>query len=66
MALAVPNKLGLSSLGVFSLIIGLAFISPANRRSGEEEHQQGAITSPISWPQTKASRQAALLKMMYF
>lgn len=56
----------LSSLGVFSLIIGVAFISPANRRSGEGEHQQGAITSPISWPQTKASRQAAPLKMMYF
>lgn len=55
-----------SSLGVFSLIIGVAFILPANRRSGEGEHQQGAITSPISWPQTKASRQAALLKMMYF
>lgn len=49
----------LSSLGVFSLIIGVAFILPAKRRSNEEEHQEGAITSPISWPQTKASRQAA-------
>lgn len=49
----------LSSLGVFSLIIGVAFILPAKRRSSEEEYQEGAITSPISWPQTKASRQAA-------
>lgn len=49
----------LSSLGVFSLIIGVAFILSAKRRSSEEEHQEGAITSPISWPQTKASRQAA-------
>lgn len=48
----------LSSFGVFSLITGVAFILSAKRRSSKEEHQKGAITSLISWPQTKASRQA--------
>lgn len=48
--------------GVFSLVIGLAFILP-DKRSSEEGNQVGAITSPISWPR---QRQPGLLKMMYF
>lgn len=58
MALAAPPEAQLSSLGIFSLIIGVAFILPAKRRSGDEENQEGAITSPISWAQTKAPGQA--------
>lgn len=56
---ASPKKISSVHWGVFSLITRVAFILPAKRRSSEEEHQKGAITSPISWPQTKASRQAA-------